>query len=140
MSKKLFLLICIIFVLGLASSASAALKFTSRCSWWSDLGTGHDWNEPNNWWTMDRYYDDVDGDDEEDMTEEKVYVKVDPNQVPDVNIVAYIGKGDAHINYPKVLNDLVEGSYAMTDPTISSGTLEANDVFVGSGYSLVDNI
>jgi hypothetical protein len=140
MSKKVYFLISFVLVLGLASNASAELKFSYRCSWWSDLGSGHDWNEPNNWWTMDRYYDDTDGDDEEDTTEEKVYVKVDPNQVPDGNIVAYIGKGDAHINYPQVLHDLVEGSYVMTDPTISSGTVEANDVFCGGGYSLVDNI
>ncbi|KPJ65534.1 MAG: hypothetical protein AMJ43_10500, partial [Coxiella sp. DG_40] len=138
MSKRLFLLISFVLVLGLASNASAALKFSYRCSWWSDLGSGHDWNEPNNWWTMDRYYDDVDGDGEEDTAEEKVYVKVDPNQVPDGNIIAYVGKGDAHINYPQVLHDLVEGSYIMTDPTISSGTAEANNIFCGGGYSLID--
>jgi hypothetical protein len=141
MSKKLCLLISFALLAGLVGSASAAeLKFSNRCSWWSDLGPGHDWSEPDNWWTMDRYYYDDDGDDEVDGTEDKVYVKVDPNQVPDANITAYVGKGDAHINYPVELRNMILDGYVMTDPTISSGTVEANDVLCGGGYSLVDNI
>jgi len=130
MCKKLIFLISFVLVLVLAGSASAAAKFDYRACWWSDLGPGHDWNEPNNWWTMDRYWDDVDDDDEIDTPERKFYVK-EPNQVPDANTVVFVGKGSPRIDYPEYLHF----NPPPFEPAISSGTTEANGVYVGGGYS-----
>jgi hypothetical protein len=135
MSKKLFLLISIVLVLGLFSSASAAPKFDYRVCWWSDLGPGHDWNEPNNWYTMDRYWNDADNDDDIDTLERKFYVKVHPNQVPDVNTVVLVGKGISGVDYPEYLHF----NPPPVDPTISSGTPVASYLSVGGGYSLDPN-
>ncbi len=130
MSKKLLFLISFVLVLVLTGSASAAAKFDYRACWWSDLGPGHDWNEPNNWWTMDRYWDDDNDDNIIDTSERKFYVK-EPNQVPDVNTVVFVGKGTPRIDYPEFLHF----NPPPVEPTISSGTAEANNVWVGGGYS-----
>ena len=130
MSKKLLFLISFVLVLVLTGSASAAAKFDYRACWWSDLGSGHDWNEPNNWWTMDRYWDDDNDDDIVDTPERKFYVK-EPNQVPDVNTVVFVGKGTPRIDYPEYLHF----NPPPFEPNISSGTAEANNVWVGGGYS-----
>ena len=130
MSKKLLFLISFVLVLVLTGSASAAAKFDYRCCWWSDLGPGHDWNEPNNWWTMDRYWDDDNNDDIVDTAERKFYVK-EPNQVPDVNTVVFVGKGNPRIDYPEFLHF----NPPPNEPTISSGATVANNVWVGGGYS-----
>jgi hypothetical protein len=130
MSKKLLFLISFVLVLVLTGSASAAAKFDYRACWWSDLGPGHDWNEPNNWWTMDRYWDDDNNDDIVDTRERKFYVK-EPNQVPDVNTVVFVGKGTPRIDYPEFLHF----NPPPNEPTISSGTTVASNVWVGGGYS-----
>ena len=130
MSKKLYFLISFVLVLVLAGSASAAAKFDYRACWWSDLGPDHLWSEPNNWWTMDRYWDDDNDDDIVDTSERKFYVK-EPNQVPDANTVVFVGKGTPRIDYPEYLHF----NPPPFEPTISSGTAEANNVWVGGGYS-----
>jgi len=131
MCKKLLFLISFVLVLVLAGSASAAVKFDYRACWWSDLGPGHDWNEPNNWYTMDRYWNDVDDDNDIDTSERKFYVK-EPNQVPDANTVVFVGKGTPRIDYPEYLHF----NPPPFEPTISLGTeAAANNVWVGGGYS-----
>ncbi|UCC22342.1 MAG: LamG domain-containing protein [Planctomycetota bacterium] len=123
MSKRYFL-ISITLVLGLASSVSAQGEYIGRISWWSDRAAGQDWNEPNNWWTADRYEDNV--------GEVTTYVKVDPNEVPEGNTPAYIGKSDAHTPYPPDLNS----SPPLNDPWITSGTFNPSNIAIGGGYSL----
>jgi hypothetical protein len=132
MSKKFVFFVSIISLFVAAGSAQAQPEFEARASWWSDLGSGHLWSEPNNWWTMDMYWDESAG--------EYVYVKVEPNQVPDVNVRAYIGKADAHVPYPRVLHDLVDGGYKMVDPIIDGTvTAEPNLLFCSGGYALEPN-
>jgi hypothetical protein len=103
MSKKFYLLICVVFVLALANGAAAQ----DVRSWWSDLGPTNDWDEPNNWWTV----------------EWPNNVKA-ANSVPDINTQAYIGKGGGWQDYPAELNDLIVGGHIMVDPTID-GTIVA---------------
>jgi len=142
MSKKLLLLISIVLLLGLAGSTSAAAKFEYRASWWSDLDPCNSlWSEPNNWWTVDKYYDDLDDSNDHDYMESQWYVK-QPNQVPDINCAAVIGKGGARMIYPRTLHDLVVGGYSMTDPTfdVNAGTLDAYWVMCGGGESFDPNV
>jgi hypothetical protein len=140
MSKKLLFLISFVLLLGLVGSASAQVKFQYRASWWSDLGPGHLWSEPNNWWTMDRYYVDNDDSNDRGYGEALIYVKVHPNQVPDMNCAAIIGKGGAREIYPRYLHDLIEAGYSMTDPTLDSGTWEAYYFQCGGGESFDPNV
>ncbi|UCC22265.1 MAG: hypothetical protein JSW23_10800, partial [Planctomycetota bacterium] len=123
MSKRYFL-ISIILLLGLAGSVCAQGEYIGRKSWWSDRAAGHDWNEPNNWWTADHYVDDV--------NEVTTYIKVTPNEVPEGNTPAYVGKGDSHLPYPADLNS----SSPLNDPCITSGTFAPFELFIGGGYSL----
>ena len=119
MSKKFYLLICVVFVLALANSAAAQ----NVRSWWSDLAPTNSWDEPNNWWTV----------------EWPSGVKA-ANSVPDINSEAYIGKGGGWQDYPAELNDLIVGGHIMVDPTID-GTIvaEVNYILVGGGDDLVGN-
>ncbi len=120
MSKKFYLLICVVFVLALARGAAAQ----EYRSWWSDLDASNDWDEPNNWWTV----------------EWPSGVKAAANSVPDINSHAYIGKGGGWQDYPAELNDLIVGGHIMVDPTID-GTIvaEVNYILVGGGDDLVGN-
>ncbi len=121
MSKKYFLTF-LILALGLAGIASAQGDYEGRKSWWSDRGTGHDWSDPNNWWTADHY----------DAAGVTTYVKVEPNEVPEGNTPAYVGKGDAHLPYPGDLNS----TPPLNDPCITSGTFNPWQISIGGGYSL----
>jgi hypothetical protein len=122
MSKKLYFLICAVFVLAFARGAAAQER-----SFWSDLnGTDHLWSTPDNWWTL--------------VWSDPNWVKAGANTVPDadVNTGVYIGKGEAHVDYPPELYDLVV-TYGQQriDPTIDSTvTAEANYVLCGGGYNL----
>ncbi|MHC4067961.1 MAG: LamG domain-containing protein [Planctomycetota bacterium] len=135
MSTKNFTLTVLVLVLALTASALAQpTVYGGRRSFWSDQGPGHNWSEPNNWWTVDFYFTDDNNDggwDFNPVLEDKWYVKVHPNQVPDINITAYIGKGELRVDYPPELN------YVMTDPTIDSGTFDTNYVNLGGGMSSV---
>lgn len=125
MSNRICLLISFVFVLGLVAGASAQPTYLGRTSWWSDLDSNdHDWSRPDNWWTMDRYQDDV--------NELIVYVKVGPNEVPDVNTSALIGKADGHAPYPLFLN----ANPPENDPCITSGTFTPPSISVSGGYHL----
>jgi hypothetical protein len=121
MSKKYFL-ISIVLAIGLAGIASAQGDLIGRKSWWSDRGTGHDWSDPNNWWTADHY----------DAAGVTTYIKVTPNEVPEGNTPAYVGKGGAHTPYPPDLNSTPPPE----DPCITSGTFNPYEILVGGGYSL----
>jgi hypothetical protein len=123
MSKKYFL-ISIVAALVLGGIVSAQGDLIGRKSWWSDRGSGHDWSDANNWWTADHYQDDV--------NEVTTYVKVTPNEVPEGNTPAYIGKADAHLPYPPDLNSTPPPE----DPCITSGTFNPWEIWVGGGYSL----
>jgi hypothetical protein len=122
MSKKFYLLICVVFVLGLARGAAAQ----NVRSWWSDLGDTNSWDEPNNWWTMEG--------------ENPNWVKSAANSVPDINSDAFIGKGGGWQDYPADLNDLIVGGHIIVDPTID-GTIvaAANGIRVGGGDDLTGN-
>jgi hypothetical protein len=121
MSKKYFLTF-LILVFGLAGIASAQGDYEGRRSWWSDRGSGHDWSDPNNWWTADHY----------DAAGVTTYIKVGPNEVPEGNTTAHIGKGDAHLPYPPDLNSTPPPD----DPCITSGTFNPWSISIGGGYSL----
>ena len=129
MCKKTFLLICFVLLLAFVGEALGALEVEYRGSWWSDLEpANHLWSEPNNWWTTDYCWDTI--------NEVYVHVKVHPNMVPDVNIDAYIGKGEAHQIYPLELHNMILDGYVMTDPTIDGTVVAgANDVLCGGGAS-----
>ncbi|MHC4417630.1 MAG: LamG-like jellyroll fold domain-containing protein [Planctomycetota bacterium] len=141
MSKKLFVLMSFVLVVGFVSIVSAQPTRSERKCWWSDWGATHDWNEPNNWYTMDHFFIDDDNDGARDYGETMWFVKVEPNQLPDYNISAIIGKGGAREVYPRALHDYVEGAGPMTDPTISAGmVIEANTVQLGGGESFDPNV
>jgi len=118
-----------------ASALAQPTVYGGRRSFWSDLDPANsNWSEPNNWWTVDFYFTDDNNDggwDFNPVYEEKWYDKVDQNQVPDINITAYIGKGELRVDYPPELN------FVMTDPTIDSGTFDANYLNLGGGNSAV---
>jgi hypothetical protein len=139
MSKKLCLLISFVLLLGLVSNTSAQVKFQYRASWWSDLGPGHLWSEPNNWWTMDRYYVDLDDSNSRGYGEPMWYVK-QPNQVPDINCAAIIGKGGAREVYPRALRELILDGHVMTDPTLDTGVGVAAWLQCGGGESFDPNV
>ncbi|MHC4530472.1 MAG: hypothetical protein ACYSXD_02785, partial [Planctomycetota bacterium] len=127
MSKKISVLICVVFVLALASGALAQGDWppgTLR-AYWSDLDTGHDWDEPNNWWTLEW----VDSN----------WVKTGTNTVPGPNTWAYIGQGDNWHDYPAELNDLIVNGLIMVDPTIDS-TEEVMYLLCGGGGGAEDYI
>ncbi len=135
MSKKLLFLISFVLLLVLAGSASAQVKFDYRASWWSDLGPGHLWSEPNNWYTMDKYYYDLDDSNGHSYGESMWYVK-QPNQVPDINCAAIIGKGGAREVYPLYLHD----NPPSFDPTFDANTWYAYYVQCGGGESFDPNV
>ena len=140
MFRKLFVLTAFVLALCLVGVGRGATESVRKC-WWSDWGTTHDWNEPNNWYTMDHYWEDSDGDGARDYGETMWFVKVDPNQVPDYNIPAKVGKAGAREVYPRALRDYVLGGGPMTDPTIGPGMVaEANYVQVGGGESFDPNV
>ena len=125
MSKRICLLISFALVLSFVASASAQPTYLGRTSWWSDLDSNdHDWSRPDNWWTMDRYQDDV--------NEVIIYVKVEPNEVPDGNTGAWIGKADSHAPYPEFLHF----NPPENDPCITSGTFTPSEISCGGGYHL----
>ena len=127
MCKKLFLLICFVLLLAFVGEALGVLEVQERISWWSDLEpANHLWDEPNNWWTVDYCWDTT--------NEVYVHVKIHPNMVPDVNISAYVGKGEAHMIYPVELRNMILDGYVMTDPTIDETVVaEPNYVLCGGG-------
>jgi hypothetical protein len=144
MSKSNFILTVLVLVLVLFSSALALppVLLGERRSYWSDLEpANHNWNEPNNWWTVDFYFVDANENgswNHQPILEEKWYVKVDQNEVPDINIAAFIGKGELRADYPEELAALIDGGFLlMTDPTIDSGTFDTNRVDLGGGSSAV---
>jgi hypothetical protein len=144
MSKKNFVLAVLVLVAVLFSSALAQPTiYGGRRSYWSDLEpANHNWNSPNNWWTVDMYYidDNEDGTwDFQPVLEEKWYVKVDQNMVPDIDITAFIGKGELRADYPEELAALITAGFVMTDPTMDSGTFDANWVDLGGGDSAVSS-
>ncbi|MHC4912484.1 MAG: LamG domain-containing protein [Planctomycetota bacterium] len=122
MSKKFYLLICVVFVLALANGAVAQ----DVRSWWSDLAATNDWNEPNNWWTMEGANPN--------------WVKSAANSVPDINSEAFVGKGGGWQDYPADLNDLIVAGHVIVDPTID-GTVTAvvQSMRVGGGDDLQGN-
>ncbi len=139
MSKKLLFLISFVLLFSLVSIASAQ-TVVRRTSWWSDLGPTHDWNEPNNWYTMDMFFIDDSNNGYKDAGETMWFVK-EPNQVPDINCAAIIGKGEAREIYPLALREMILDGYVMTDPTIGPGMVaEARLVLCGGGESFDPNV
>jgi hypothetical protein len=122
MSKKFYLLICVVFVLALARGAAAQDLFRSH---WSDLNdSDHLWSTPDNWWTQ--------------QWVDPNWVKAGANTVPDINTPAIIGKGEGWTTFPQELIDLVliDGQQRI-DPTIDSTVAaDANYVLCGGGYAL----
>jgi hypothetical protein len=138
MCKKSFILtVLVLAAVLLGSTLAQAATEVQRRSWWSDLEpANHLWSEPNNWWTIDVHFLDSDGDGGLDSGETVWYVKADQNEVPDVNIAALVGKGEAHIMYPVELRNMILDGYVMTDPTIDGTVIaEANYVLCGGGTS-----
>ncbi|MCJ7692870.1 MAG: LamG domain-containing protein, partial [Sedimentisphaerales bacterium] len=139
MSKRNFILTVLVLVAVLLSSTLAqASTEARRRSYWSDLDPdNHDWNEPNNWWTLDVCWEDDDGNNIMNSYEDYWYEKTDQNEVPDINTQTYIGKGEIHQDYPSELKDYWEsqlGNYR--DPIIESGTFDANHVMCGGGTNI----
>jgi len=112
MSRRLFYLICVVFVLGLFSSVSAQdIDPNNRLiTWWSGYGDGSSWDDPNNWWPVEVWDDEV--------NDVVVPVEKEPNMVPGPNEVVNIGQGNIWDPYPPEL----AANGVVGFPVIDSGT------------------
>jgi hypothetical protein len=93
MSKKLFILISFVLVLGLVSGVSA--QDANHICWWTNAGPDSNlWSDANNWYTAD--WNDVD----------ETWVKSGANSVPAADDLVCIGRGADWLPYPNEVAEL----------------------------------
>ena len=121
MSKKIYFLISFVLVLALAGSASAQ---TYPAAYWSGFGDDPcNWDDPNNWWTVDANWDE----DGFPTVPSRIWAKA-PNAVPDVNTIVLVGQGTPWYEYPAELESNTIGY-----PVIDGQTAVCYQIYISTG-------